>query len=105
MEKLNRLEILVSLRNEQLEKVINREVSLKLLQEMAAQDPSRVLRVDTDMEALRPKPVTVQMRLNEMKEAFDIDVARLKMLEKEIAEEEKLNTPKEVDEGPQEEKK
>lgn len=105
MEQKTRLETLVSLRNDQLEKTLNREVSVKMLEVMMKEDPDRVLTVTPDLDTLTPKAVTVRMRMKEMQEGLTLDQMRLDTLEAMIKEEERLNTPKEPNEGPQEEKK
>lgn len=87
MEQKTRLETLISLRNDQLEKTINREVSVKMLEVMMEQDPDRVLTVTPDLDTLTPKPVTVRMRMKEMKEGLTMDQHRLETLEKMIEEE------------------
>lgn len=89
MEQKTRLETLVSLRNDQLEKALNREVSVRMLEELMKEDPSRVLVVTPDLETLTPKAVTVKMRHKEMEEGLKLDLQRLKTLEVMIAEEQK----------------
>lgn len=105
MEQKTRLETLVSLRNDQLEKTINREVSVKMLEVMMKEDPDRVLTVTPDLDTLTPKAITVRMRMKEMQEGLTLDQHRLTTLEAMIKDEEYLNSPKEPSEGPQEEKK
>ncbi len=87
MEQKTRLETLVSLRNDQLEKTINREVSVKMLEVMMKEDPDRVLTVTPDLDTLTPKAITVRMRMKEMQEGLTMDMLRLQMLEVMIAEE------------------
>jgi TusA-related sulfurtransferase len=82
-----RQETLISLRNDQLEIVVNREASVRMLEEMAKEDPNKVLVVTPDMETLTPKAVTVAMRLKEMTTNLHLDQARLTTLEDMIAEE------------------
>lgn len=88
MEKKTQLETLVSLRNDQLEKVINRRVSVRMLEELAKTDPNRVLAVTPDLDTLTPKPVTVRGRLKEMEENLQLDEQRLQVLDQMITEEE-----------------
>lgn len=87
MEQKTRLETLVSLRNDQLEKTINREVSVKMLEVMMGEDPDRVLTVTPDLDTLTPKPITVRMRMKEMQEGLKMDQHRLETLEAMIEEE------------------
>lgn len=89
MEQKTRLETLVSLRNDQLEKTINREVSVKMLEAMMKEDPDRVLTVTPDLDTLQPKPITVRIRMKEMQEGLAMDQHRLTTLEEMIAEETK----------------
>lgn len=89
METKTRLETLISLRNDQLEKVLNREASMRLLNKMLKVDPHRVLVVTPDLEKLEPKPITVTMRAKEMREALDLDESRLMALDEMIEEERK----------------
>lgn len=89
MEPKTRLETLVSLRDEQLEKTLNREVSVMMLEDMMKEDPDRVLTVTPDLEELKPKPITVRMRMKEMSEALELDRMRLAKLDQMIAEEKK----------------
>jgi len=86
MEQKTRLETLISLRNDQLEKVLNREVSVKMLEKMMETEPDRVLTVTPDLETMQPKVVTVRMRLKEMQEGLEMDEHRLKVLEEMIKE-------------------
>jgi hypothetical protein len=88
MEKKTRQETLVSLYNDQLEKVINREASVRMLQEMAKQDAGRVLLVTPDLDTMMPKKVTVADRLQEMEENLKLDQRRLEELERMLNEEE-----------------
>jgi len=88
MEQKTRLETLVSLRNDQLEKTLNREVSVKMLEVMMKEDPDRVLTVTPDLDTLTPKAVTVRMRMKEMQEGLTLDQMRLDTLEAMIKEEE-----------------
>jgi len=87
MEQKTRLETLVSLRNDQLEKTLNREVSVKMLEVMMKEDPDRVLTVTPDLDTLTPKAVTVRMRMKEMQEGLTLDQMRLETLEAMIKEE------------------
>jgi len=105
MEQRTRLETLVSLRNDQLEKTINREVSVKMLEVMMKEDADRVLTVTPDLDTLTPKAITVRMRMKEMQEGLTLDQMRLETLEKMIKDEEYLNSPKEPNEGPDQEAK
>lgn len=89
MEQKTRLETLVSLRNDQLEKTLNREVSVKMLEVMMKEDPDRVLTVTPDLDTLTPKAVTVRMRMKEMQEGLTLDQMRLDTLEAMIKAEEK----------------
>lgn len=84
MEQKTRLETLVSLRNDQLEKTINREVSVKMLEVMMKEDPDRVLTVTPDLDTLTPKAITVRMRMKEMQEGLAMDQHRLTTLEEMI---------------------
>lgn len=87
MEQRTRLETLVSLRNDQLEKTLNREVSVKMLEVMMKQDPDRVLTVTPDLDTLTPKPITVRMRMKEMQDGLTLDQMRLDTLEAIVKEE------------------
>lgn len=87
MTQKTRLETLTSLRNDQLEIVLNREVSVRMLGEMMKEDPNHVLVVTPDLETLTPKPVTVKMRYEEMTKNLELDQKRLTVLEDMIAEE------------------
>lgn len=89
MEKRTRLETLVSLYNDQLEKVINREASVRMLKKLAKTAPERVLVVTPDLDTMAPKKITVQMRLEEMEQNLALDQERLETLETMISEEEK----------------
>ena len=89
MEQKTRLETLVSLRNGQLEKTLNREVSVKMLEVMMKEDPDRVLTVTPDLDTLTPKAVTVRMRMKEMQEGLTLDQMRLDTLEEMIKAEKK----------------
>lgn len=89
MEKRTRAETLVSLYNDQLEKVINREASVRMLEKLAKTEPERVLVVTPDLDTMAPKKVTVSMRLEEMKQNLALDQERLETLEQMIDEESK----------------
>lgn len=84
MELKTRREILVSLRNEQLEVVINREASIRMLKDMK---PEMVLTVKVDMATMQPQTITAKKRLEEMEEAMIHDKARLDAFDAMIKEE------------------
>ena len=85
MEKKTRAEILVSLYNEQLEVVLNREASLLMLKDM---DPKKVLTTKVDMTTMQPQVITVEIRQKEMQEGLELDQARLEAFQEMLAEEE-----------------
>lgn len=82
-----RLESLILLRNDQLELVLNREAGVRMLEKKAKIDPNEVLMITPDLEKLEPKVVTVQVRLEEMKKAYNIDLERLMTYDAMIKEE------------------
>ena len=84
MERKTRAEILVSLFNEQLEVVINREASIRMLKKM---DPKLVLTMKVDMATMQPQTITAESRLQEMEQAMIHDQARLTAFEEMISEE------------------
>ncbi len=83
MEKKTRAEILVSLYNEQLEVVINREASLRMLKKM---DPRQVLTTKLDVGSMQPTTITAESRLKEMESAMVHDKARLEAFEEMMKE-------------------
>ena len=86
MDTKNRLETLVSLRDQQLELVLSREAGLRVLQKM---DPTRVLTTTPDLETMQPKVVTAGSRLKEMRENLEVDQMRLEAYDEMIKEETK----------------
>jgi len=84
MEKKTRQEILTSLLNDQMEVVVNREASVRMLKKM---DPRMVITQKVDMTTMQPQTVTAESRLKEMEEGLVIDKARLEVFEEMLAEE------------------
>lgn len=87
MEEKTRLETLVSLRNEQLELVLNREASIRMLTGLMKEDPDRVLTTSPNLDTMQPEAITVRKRMKQMTEAMEFDQARLDALEEMIREE------------------
>ena len=83
MEKKTRGEILVSLYNDQLEVVINREASIRILKTM---DPKMIITTKVDMTTMQPTTITAASRLAEMEEAMVHDQARLTAFEEMMSE-------------------
>lgn len=83
MDIKTRRETLISLRNDQLEVVINREASVRMLKDM---DPKQVLTMKMDMHTMQPETITVEKRLKEMEEGLVLDQARLDAFDQMIDE-------------------
>lgn len=83
MEMKTQLDTLVSLRNEQLEVVLNRKASVRMLEKM---DPTMILVEKMDMTTMQPVKVTAEARLKEMSSALVHDQNRLDVLEEMIKE-------------------
>lgn len=84
MEQKTRREILISLLNDQMEVVLNREASIRILKKM---DPRMIITTKVDMTTMQPQTITAESRLKEMEDAMIHDKARLEAFEEMLKEE------------------
>lgn len=89
MELKTRREILTSLLNDQMEVVVNREASVRMLKKM---DPKTVITQKVDMATMQPQTITAESRLKEMEEGLVIDKARLETFQEMLSDESETKT-------------
>lgn len=85
MEIKTQQETLVSLYNEQLELVLNRRASLRMLEKLA---PEKVLNRRLNEQTMQIEEITVKSRKMEIEEALELEELRLSEYEQMLKEEE-----------------